>query len=75
MVPTDEDEAPILGACQQSGRYYWCTDLPCPNALKYLLSIKVIQFKAMLGNFALYVPIVSKYGRFSFADWVRSPGS
>lgn len=67
MVPLDEEEAPILGACQQSGRYLFCTDLPVPNALKYLVSIRVIQFQGMNGIFAIYKPIVKEYGRWVFS--------
>lgn len=66
MVPDDEAMAPILGACQQGGRYFWATDLPCPPALKFLIGIGVVTFKGKRGVLAEYVPIVTSYGRFTF---------
>lgn len=56
----------ILGACEQSGRYLWAMDLPCPLALRGLLRRKVLTFKEQIGNIAVYIPLVKSFLRFEF---------
>lgn len=61
-----EETSMILGALEQSGRYIWATDTPCPSMLKFLISNNVVTFKEQQGILAIYVPIMTKFCGFTF---------
>lgn len=51
----EADMSSIMGAIQQSGRYLWATDTPCPKALKDLIQQGVVTFKGKNGIIAEYI--------------------
>lgn len=51
----------ILGSIQQSGRYLYQVDLPKILALRGLIYRKIVTFKEMMGNLAVYIPLVGSY--------------